>query len=332
MQDDVEQPIPRIVMDSSTVAEDDQFAYFAAHAPGSRLEQRVPGPFHVRGDMWTLGGLQAAVVEVDPFVATRDQTLINLVDADYLQLVQVLDGVMIFTADGKATEVSAPGAYIRDYGQPSIVTSTRTRLLILYIAREFLEEVTGPIDAHGRLAPVAELDLLRDMAIGLIRFFPAATAGSASLYAAILRDLAATALLRAGASRRTEPGSLLAEAKTYVAAQPPGTLTVAAATAALGISRSALYRLFERDGGLLAYDRMRRLRAAHRAMSNPLNTSTLVELAARYGFRDQAALLRSFRKTFGYSPSDLRQRHVIVPSSMSESGAEEVWHALDSIG
>lgn len=276
--------------------------------------------------------MQAAVVEVDPFVAIRDQALINLVDADYLQIVQILEGSMTFEADGTTTVVPAPGAYIRDYGQPSIVTSTRVRLLILYFSREFLEEVMGPIDAHGPLVPVPELDLLRHVAIEMMRFFPVTTASSAPLYAAILRDLAATALLRAGANRRTEQGSLLAEAKAYVAAQPPGTLTVTGATAALGISRSALYRLFERDGGLLAYDRMRRLRAAHQAMSNPLNTTTLVELAARYGFRDQAALLRSFRKAFGYSPSDLRQRHVSIPPSMVGTGAEEVWHALDSIG
>jgi AraC-like DNA-binding protein len=124
---------------------------------------------------------------------------------------------------------------------------------------------------------------------------------------------------------------LLASAKAYVAAQPPGTLSVAGITAALGISRSVVYRLFEREGGLLAYDRMRRLRAAHRAMSNPLNTSTLVELAARYGFRDQAALLRSFRKAFGSSPSELRQRHARAALPTDRTPTDDIRMAIEGI-
>ena len=138
-------------------------------------------------------------------------------------------------------------------------------------------------------------------------------------------------MLRAGASQRADPLSLLAVAKAYIAAQPPGMLSVEGITAELGISRSALYRLFKREGGLLAYDRMRRLRAAHRAMCNPLNASTLVELAARYGFSDQAALLRSFRKAFGYTPSELRQRHASTMPSTAGTASDAIRIALESI-
>ena len=89
--------------------------------------------------------------------------------------------------------------------------------------------------------------------------------------------------------------------------------------------------LFERDGGLLAYDRMRRLRAVHRAMCNPLNTSTLVELAARYGFRDPAALSRSFRKAFGLNPGELRQHHASAPWPADTSPPEQIRQTLAGI-
>lgn len=283
-------------MDTSPLPEAEQFAYWAAHSRGARLLQLVPGPFLARGDLWNLGDLHVTFMDVDPFVAIRDRPLVNAVDADYLQLVQLIEGTMTFEADGETTILAAPVSFVRDYGRPSTATSTRIRCLILYFSRDFLEEVVGPVDFQGPLAPVPELTLLHDIAVEMTRFFPVAAASSAPLYATILRDLAAAAMVRAGASQRTDQMTLLAAAKAYVAAQPPGTLSVAGITAALGLSRSVLYRLFERDGGLLAYDRMRRLRAAYRAMTNPLNTSTLTELASRYGFRDQAALLRSFRK------------------------------------
>jgi len=330
MHSDSDATIPKIAMDTSSLPEAEQFAYWAAHSRGARLHQPVPGPFHARGDLWNLGALQITLIEVDPFVAVRDRALVNAVEADYLQIVQLLEGAMTFEADGETMELTAPVSFLRDYGQPSTATSTRIRCLIFYFSRDFLEEVVGPVSGQGPLAPVPELALLRDVAIEMIRFFPAAAAASAQLYATILRDLAAAAMLRAGAGRRTDHLSLLAEAKAYIAAQPPGTLSITGATAALGISRSALYRLFDRDGGLLAYDRMQRLRAAHRAMCNPLNASTLVELAARYGFRDQAALLRSFRKAFGYAPSEVRQRHALPPPTTG-TVSDDIRQALDGI-
>ncbi|QYE33771.1 SgcJ/EcaC family oxidoreductase [Polymorphobacter sp. PAMC 29334] len=53
-------------------------------------------------------------------------------------------------------------------------------------------------------------------------------------------------------------------------------------------------------------------------MCNPLNKSTLVEVAARYGFRDQAALLRSFRKAFGTTPSKLREHQAVAEPVKTE--------------
>ncbi len=331
MHIDSRSSIPKIAMDTSALPEAEQFAYWAAHSRGARLQQVVSGPFLARGDLWNLGGLQITLIEVDPFVAVRDRALVNAVEADYLQLVQLIEGTMSFEADGGTMELNAPVSFLRDYSQPSTATSTRIRCLIMYFSRDFLEEVVGPVAAQGPLAPVPELALLHDVAMEMIRFFPVATASSAPLYATILRDLAASAMIQAGANRRTEHISLLASAKAYVAAQQPGSLSIAGITTALGISRSVLYRLFERDGGLLAYDRMRRLRAAHRAVSNPLNTSTLNELAARYGFRDKAALLRSFRKAFGSTPAEVRQHRAHSVSPETATPSDQIRHAIESI-
>lgn len=332
MHDDPGGKIPMIALDASVLPEAEQFPYWAAHSLGARLVQLTPGPFLARSELWNLGALQIALAEVDPFVAIRDQTLVNAVNADYLQLVQLLEGAMTFEANGKSMRLEAPVSFIRDYAQPSTATSTRIRCLILYFARDFLEEAVGPVTVQGPLAPVPELTLLRDIALEMIRFFPTASASSAPLYATIVRDLTAAAMQRAGASRRTDQLPLLATAKDYIAAQPLGTLSVAGITAALGVSRSVIYRLFERDGGPLAYDRMRRLRAVHRAMCNPLNTSTLAELATRYGFRDQATLLRNFRKAFGSTPSKLRDNHAKTIPPKSGLPPDMIRRALEDIG
>lgn len=330
MHDDSRGTIPKIVMDTSRLPVTEQFAYWAAHSRGARLRQLEPGPFLARGDLWNLGALQVALVEIDPFVAVRDRALVNAVDTDYIQIVQLLEGAMTFEANGETMHLVAPVSFVRDYGQPSTATSTCMRCLLLYFTRDFLEEVIGPMSFQGALAPVPELTLLREVALEMIQFFPDAAASSAALYAAILRDLAASAMMRAGAIRPRGQTSLLAAAKDYIAAQPPGTLSVAGITTALSVSRSVIYRLFEREGGILAYDRMRRLRALHRAVCNPLNTSSLAELAQRYGFRDQGALTRSFRQAFGSTPSELRQHHARVDSSSEVFAPLEILQVLDS--
>ena len=66
-------------------------------------------------------------------------------------------------------------------------------------------------------------------------------------------------------------------------------------------------------------------------MCNPLNASTLDDLAIRYGFRDQAALLRSFRKAFGYSPSELRERHANAMPPMTGTASDQVRQVLDHL-
>ncbi|WP_344696421.1 AraC family transcriptional regulator [Sphingomonas rosea] len=319
-------------MDTTLVPESEQFAYWAAHTRGARLSQPNPGPFYNRGDMWNLGALQMCLTEVDPFVAVRDRELVNAVDADYIQYVQILDGSMTFEADDGKSVLHPPACFLRDAAQPSVVTSTRVRLLMLYFSRDFLEERAGPIDYQGPLKACPELDLLQEIACDMIAFFPFGKEKSAPLYAEILRDLTAAALRASGAAHRSTQSPLLVAAKDYIASQPPGTLSVEGITNALKVSRSVVYRLFEREGGLLAYDRMRRLRALHRAMRNPLNNSTLAELSARYGFRDQTSLLRNFRKAFGYSPSELRRRNLGRAKTHADASApDRIREAFDSI-
>ena len=74
------------------------------------------------------------------------------------------------------------------------------------------------------------------------------------------------------------------------------------------MTRSSLYRLFKGDGGLLAFDRRRRLRLLHRAIADPADRRSFGELGFQLGFADAAHLARLFRQAFGYSMSELRDQ------------------------
>lgn len=75
----------------------------------------------------------------------------------------------------------------------------------------------------------------------------------------------------------------------------------------LVISRSQLYRQFERYGGVHRYLRQRRLRQCLITICNPLHAGErIADIAYNRGFSDEAHFSRIFRETYGMSPREAR--------------------------
>lgn len=76
---------------------------------------------------------------------------------------------------------------------------------------------------------------------------------------------------------------------------------------ALGVSRSQLYRAFDKLGGVSHYVRQRRLRRCLLALCDAGNGGRrIVDLACEHGFADEAHFSRLFRQAFGLSPRAAR--------------------------
>ena len=74
----------------------------------------------------------------------------------------------------------------------------------------------------------------------------------------------------------------------------------------LGLSRSALYRLFEPGGGVAVFIRARRLRRLRATLADPDDHRRIAEKAYACGFADQAQCVRSFRRAYGMTPVEYR--------------------------
>jgi AraC-like DNA-binding protein len=75
-----------------------------------------------------------------------------------------------------------------------------------------------------------------------------------------------------------------------------------------GLSRSALYRLFERTGGVARFIQDKRLALVLKDLRNPaLAGHRISDLAERRGFNNAAAFNRAFRRKFGHTPSEARR-------------------------
>jgi AraC-like DNA-binding protein len=74
----------------------------------------------------------------------------------------------------------------------------------------------------------------------------------------------------------------------------------------VGMSRSSLYRLFEDTGGVARYIQRERLIEARAILSDPSTTRSISAIAEDLCFADASSFSRTFKREFGYAPSEAR--------------------------
>jgi len=83
-------------------------------------------------------------------------------------------------------------------------------------------------------------------------------------------------------------------------------LCTATLTQEFGVSRAALYRMFEEDGGVHSYISKRRLYHTFLSLRNgPLNRGAVKRVSEEYGFVDTATFSRAFKREFGFNASEV---------------------------
>jgi AraC-like DNA-binding protein len=74
----------------------------------------------------------------------------------------------------------------------------------------------------------------------------------------------------------------------------------------VGMSRSNLYRLFEDTGGVARYIQRERLLAARAILADPSRIQSISAIAEDLCFADASSFSRTFKREFGYAPSEAR--------------------------
>ena len=91
---------------------------------------------------------------------------------------------------------------------------------------------------------------------------------------------------------------------------------------AVGASRSQLYRAFEPVGGVATAIQEERLKAAWRALSKDAGTRSVREIAETVGMFDPSSFSRTFRRTFGMTPTEWRSMHNDASKSTNAHAGE----------
>lgn len=92
----------------------------------------------------------------------------------------------------------------------------------------------------------------------------------------------------------------------------------------LGVSRSALYRLYTPLGGVRRQVQEQRLLAAYEALSDPLEPRRVRQIAIDLGFSSAALFNRNFRERFGRTPGAYREAIIELSDTTKPASLEPV--------
>ena len=164
------------------------------------------------------------------------------------------------------------------------VLSTTQLNGLLFSQLQVVAAALPSLTDHGR---EAALDSLADFALAALRFeVHGTTSGDAE-----------------------DSGGLWDASHQYIVANlgQPG-LTAASVARVLNCSRTYLYRVFANRGQtVMGYVKEQRLIASRNLLARPDCAMTIAEVAFHCGFENPSAFTRSFRRRYGYSPSELRR-------------------------
>jgi AraC-like DNA-binding protein len=274
------------------------------------LEPRYP--FEAQNSLWKLGDLIVSRVVAPAVHVKRSKAHVKKAAGDHWVLTYCTQGdTKVKTPKGEFT-VREGVPFFWMFGDEFESQRTRVNRIQILLPRERFNNMAPVLDAASGSACDTPLGtLLGDYILALERQLPfltevdvpkLATASCQMLVACIAPSAERMGLACQGISI-----SLFERAKQIIDAQlrssklQPKTLC-----RQLGVSRSQLYRLFERKGGVTHYIHQQRLTRIFDALCNIDDRRSIASIAADFGFEDLSSFGRAFRREFGCNARDVR--------------------------
>lgn len=189
-----------------------------------------------------------------------------------------------------------------------------TEVLTLFLPRDFCGQELEDFDHAHDLDINPQLGALLagyidNLARQLPQILPAQAQGLATATRALVAACIAPRVERSEATD-TSLASLLIDRARLVVRQNMASPEFGPEQLArlMAMSRSKLYRLFESTGGVAHFINRERLREAYRRLSSHRDSPSIHIIGNEVGFVDHSTFSRAFRREFGHSPSEARER------------------------
>ncbi|NLS07552.1 helix-turn-helix domain-containing protein [Rhizobium sp. P32RR-XVIII] len=309
--------LPSFEFSTEGLARSDQFAAwrnsFAAMLELTEVEPTTTD-FRGRQKLWDLGSLVLAQISTDSLEFSSLPGHVRRDPVDHWTMTVLLSG-QIRTDAARRAYTAGPGeVQIHSLGGCFTGVVDRSEMLILFVPRDLSLETAATLGSAefstlstgmGRLFS----DYLVDVANRLPMLTQADLPGLAAATRAMILACVSPSADHIEAAEGPIANVLLERARQLVRNRLlDPKLGSELVRRELGISRTRLYNLFEPFGGVMHYIQHRRLLSAYAALADPKDRRLIFQIAEECGFSDGAEFSRAFKRAFGDSPSEVRNR------------------------
>ncbi len=338
-----EQRVPRLDIVLPPSADGSSFEmYRAASAPHAAIslpDGANAADFFVDGATWQLPHAVLSRVRSSAQIISRTDAEIARDDAPTIQIYFQVDGDLTGTCEGNPEHFNPGDVGIRDSRRGQVVTANAFDVRILMMARERVPIALLSPAVHGLKLPGerAGTRVLAGTMELLAREMDELSLSEADHAVAALFEMTAglveTELLRRGSKRKRFIDPQLDSVMTFIDQSfNDAALNSEIVRRHAGLSRTALYRLFQPLGGVDGAIRQRRLDAAMRSLFHGVGpTPDIAELTRRHGFRNEINFSRAFQARFGVTPGRFRSKVVEGDSAfLAEQAARAGFASLEA--
>lgn len=289
----------------------DALAEFFAPAVEVLIAETAPEPAPARIEMWQLGKVLVVNGESPEVALRRSPRQVARDSLDHWTLRVVCSGELL-SRTGDRVYRQRPGNVVLD----SMVDEfsdhwTRSKWISFVVPRagfeslEFVNRDEGPLQGPA-------IALFAEFAVSLVRHLKEADPDDAAALAEMTTAMIRTSFLRSPSRCEVSPTDLVHRqreaVRTFIRQNlASARLSPQRISEVLGLSRSALYRLFENHGGVSQYIQDRRFELVMQDLRDPETArSCISRVAEARGFHNASAFSRAFRQRFGCTPRDVR--------------------------
>lgn len=291
--------------DTASLPAEQRFAAWAATAPSHSMSTPDPLAFFGSVSAWHVTPFRVADRHFAPMRYLRTQAHIEADGGDEITAQLILSGHGVIATPERIAAFLPGDMPVQDASRPLDAVTATCRAITLSAPRSFFETEL-PADVHGLVLRGPEFGLLRAFIQALPDALRQEDGMAPADTARLARDLLTAAMRQAAAEAAPRPATLRMRVKRHIADNLTAPLEADSICAALGVSRSSLYRAMQREGGVAAAVQRQRLARIHWLLSDPAELRSIAALAALHGFRDRSHFSRAFRRAYGESPQDVR--------------------------
>ncbi len=313
----------------------DQFAaWHKSFAPMLELAEIDPTTtsFSGRQKLWDLGSLAFAHISTDSLAFFSLPGHVRRRPLDHWTITVLLSGKIRTDATRRAFTAGPREIQIHSLGRSFTGVVDKSEMLMLFVPRDLSPETAATLGAAefstlqtgmGQLLS----DYLIDVARRLSTLTQADLPGLVAATRAMILACVSPSTDHTEAAEGPIANVLLERARQLVHSRllDPN-LGSELVRRELGISRTRLYSLFEPFGGVMHYIQHRRLLSAYATLADPNDRRLIFQIAEEHSFNDGAEFGRAFKRAFGCSPSEVKNRGgggILLRSGLGDYPSEE---------